>query len=289
MKLSIFTTMTYPQDRQDAYVEAIASYLDLADEVVIVDGCTSDDFASQAHKRECWNDIFKLPGSERINIVHSYWPEEFEWDYIGKQFQKGYEACTGDWVIRADLDYIFHEKDMPRIRLMLDHGQYEFAFCFWKYQFLLVDRYQIKSRPVIAVNKKMYGDNIHFDGGGDLCQPTLNGVVLVSDDVPEIKVPVYNYDFCFKDEKTIRKDFPRFSRAWYRTFKNYGIGGLSEEESFDYFKHMMVGRYTGRGHEEIKLKDHPKYIQGQLRKLAPNKFGHSMFGWVDQKASYYEN
>jgi len=38
MKISIFTTITNPEENQYPYLEAIASYLALADEVVIVDG-----------------------------------------------------------------------------------------------------------------------------------------------------------------------------------------------------------------------------------------------------------
>jgi len=38
MKISIFTTITDPEARQDPYLEAIENYLDFADEVVVVDG-----------------------------------------------------------------------------------------------------------------------------------------------------------------------------------------------------------------------------------------------------------
>ena len=38
MKISIFTTITTPSKYQYAYLEAMESYLDFADELVIVDG-----------------------------------------------------------------------------------------------------------------------------------------------------------------------------------------------------------------------------------------------------------
>ena len=55
-KLSIFTTMTNPEDRKDPWKEALNCYEELSDEVIVV-------------------------GED--------WPEEFEWDYIGKTFQNG--------------------------------------------------------------------------------------------------------------------------------------------------------------------------------------------------------
>ena len=54
-KLSIFTTMTNPSERNDPWKEALNCYEDLADEVIIV-------------------------GED--------WPYEFRWDHIGKTFQR---------------------------------------------------------------------------------------------------------------------------------------------------------------------------------------------------------
>ena len=204
--ISIITTATKPYERQDAYDEAIECFNELADEVIE----TGED-----------------------------WPEEFEWTEISKQFQKGYDLAKGDWVIRADLDYFFHENDFWRIRDTLSRYNGP-AMSFWKYQFQLVDRYCIKSRPVIALNKGKFGDRIKLNGGGDLCQATLDGELLSSDMVLEMKVPLYNYDFSFKDENVIRKDFARFSRARYKTFGNYEWGGPDEKSSFECFKQMMV-------------------------------------------------
>ena len=55
MKLSIFTSTTNPEKRMDPYQEALSCYEEFADEVVTV-------------------------GRD--------WPEEFEFDHIGKTFQE---------------------------------------------------------------------------------------------------------------------------------------------------------------------------------------------------------
>ena len=85
--LSIFTSMTNPEARNDPWKEALSCYESLADEVVIV-------------------------GKD--------WPYDFSWDFIGKTFQKGFDECNSDWVIRMDIDYFFHENDFYKIRNALE-------------------------------------------------------------------------------------------------------------------------------------------------------------------------
>ena len=86
MKLSVFTSMTDPESRNDPYKEAIECYQDFADELIIV-------------------------GQD--------WPYEFKFDKIGQVFQEGFKKSTGDWVIRMDLDYFIHESDVSRIKNIL--------------------------------------------------------------------------------------------------------------------------------------------------------------------------
>ena len=86
MKISIATTYTNPDERQDPWKEAITCYGDFADEIIV----TGQD-----------------------------WPHDFSWDYIGKTFNEGFNKSTGDWVFRMDIDYFIHEKDMKKIKQAL--------------------------------------------------------------------------------------------------------------------------------------------------------------------------
>ena len=134
-KISVFTTMTNPEERKDPYKEAINCYKELGDELIIV----GDD-----------------------------WPDEFKWDHIGKTFQKGFDECSGDWVIRMDLDYFFHEKDLNDIKNFLNSNTEQPAVAFPQYQFFTPDRFQVKTKICVALNKKEFPD-IKLNGGGDLC------------------------------------------------------------------------------------------------------------------------
>lgn len=261
MKLSIFTTVTDPEKRGDNYNDAIECYKDLADEVVVVDGGS--------------------PDNNSVEIAYSLnkWPKEFDWPFIGQQFTRGYKACTGDWVIHADLDFIFHEKDFTAIRKACEDNPNAPALSFWKYQFVLPDRYNLKSRVVIAVNKAKYGDRIRFDSGGDFCQPSLDGEELKPDDVPEAGVAVYNYEKLLKTSEQIAEDQGRMERAWFRHFGKYQMkSDGTDERALNRWVEAQYGKLD-KPSKRIPLSDHPKYVQETIKNLKPEMWGFSAFGY----------
>lgn len=243
IKLSVFTTATRPKERGDTYDESLACYSQLVDEVYVV-------------------------GRD--------WPQEFEWPYIGQQFQGGYEICTGDWVIHADLDFIFHEKDFAAIRKACEDNPAAPGLTFYKHQFMLPDRFNLKSRLVLAVNKGVYGDRIKFDSGGDLCQPSLDGKEIKPEYVPEARVPFYNYEKLTKTEAQIRDDVERMDRAYHRHFGKW-LYSDNGDGAYEGWLKMAYGRFN-KPSEHIKLEDHPKFIQETIKNLNEDQFGYSMFG-----------
>ena len=104
MKISIFTTYTKPEERCDPWEEAINCYESIADEVV---------------------------------ITGKSWPKEFKWEYIGQTFQEGFEKTSGDWSIRMDIDYFFHEKISKILKIYLINTKIILYFRFHNINFLL--------------------------------------------------------------------------------------------------------------------------------------------------------
>lgn len=251
MKLGIFTTTSFPDLRGDHYSQSLDCYTDLADEVVTVRG-------------------------------EETWPKEFNWPLIGQHFQKGYEELNTDWVIHADLDFLFHEDDFEAIRKACELNNDAPAMSFYKYQFILPDRYNLKSRLVIAVNKGKYGDRIKFDSGGDLCQPSLDGVEIKPDSVPEAKIPFYNYEKLIKTPNQVMDDVGRMDRAYKRHFGKfiYSEDG-TDEGAFDGWMKMVTGRFN-KPQQRISLDSHPIYIQGVLATLRKYHFGYSAFGALEE-------
>lgn len=248
MKLGAFITTTRPLERGDTFIPCLYSARGLVDKVKVVDG-------------------------------RQTWPQEFSWELIGEHFQRGYESLKTDWVIHLDTDFIFHERDYQAIREALDPDS--LALSFWKYQFILPDRYNLKSRLVIAVNKGKYGDRIKFDSGGDLCQPSLDGNEIKPDHVPEARVPFYNYEKLTKTKEQITDDVERMDRAYHRRFgkwlySNEGVG------AYEGWYEMVKGRFS-KPQQHIRLEDHPKVMQEVIKGLTPDQFGYNGFGLIEGK------
>ena len=100
---------------------------------------------------ECYEDL-----ADEVVRSGENWPYEFEWDYIGKVFNESYEKADGDWVIRMDLDYFFHEKDFKKIRSRLEENFDKPAVAFPKMQFFTPDRCTLKTNIVILTIKKIF-------------------------------------------------------------------------------------------------------------------------------------
>lgn len=273
MKLSIFTAVTRPEKRGDNYKDALSCYTDLADETIIIYG--------NANAKPL---DYKNNGGHTVHVpcVIDSWPKEFSWELIGQQFQRGYEACTGDWVIHADLDYIFHERDFRAIRMACENNPDAPALSFWKFQFVLPDRYNLKSRLVIAVNKAKYGDRIKFDSSGDLCQPSLDGKYLSPDDVPEAGIPFYNYEKILKTRQQIADDQGRMERAYFRRFGTFQMGSDgSNDSAYNKWVEAQRGKLR-KPHKFIKLSDHPKYMQETIKNLTVDQWGYSGHGLIEE-------
>lgn len=256
MKLSIFTThgsIPFFVNDGSTLAASMECYKDLADEVVLIDGAG-----------------FENP-----------WPREFSWEFIGQQFQRGYEKATGDWVIHCDLDFLFHEKDFGKIRQALKDYPTAPAISFYKHQFILPDRFNLKSRLLIAVNKKAYGERIKFDSGGDLCQPSLDGRELDLAEMPQAGIAFYNYEKLLKTKEQITEDVERMDRAYQRRFHR-SLYSNDELTAYEGWYKMVAGRFN-KPSEKIPLSAHPKYIQESIKNLTPEQFGYNGFGLIEGK------
>jgi len=255
MKISIATTYTNPDERQDPWKEAMACYEDFADEVI---------------------------------VTGENWPYDFSWDYIGKTFNEGFKKSTGDWVLRMDIDYFIHENDMKKIKQILKKYNEYPAICFPQYQFFLPNRFQLKTRLCIALNKKKY-PNIELNGGGDMCLATLNSKLITARDVPNTNIPIYQYDSMFRNKNVIAEDRSRFAKAWFNYFGSFDERGGSEpEKAFNAWYKSVETKFQFHTNK-FNLDDHPKYIKYKIFNLEDDQFGHSGFGLNMYKENYIRN
>jgi len=253
--ISIFTTYTDPEKRNDPWEEAIECYKDFAEEVII----TGHD-----------------------------WPYEFSWNHIGETFQKGFDKSSGDWVIRMDIDYFFHQNDFDQIKSSLEKYNNYPAVSFPQYQFFTPDRYHLKTRLCVALNKRKF-PNIKLNGGGDLCLATLEDKLITPKDVPSLSFPIYQYDSIFRTKKIIKEDRARFARAWFRYFNTYEPrGGPTEEEAYEAWYKEIKDKFQYHTNK-ISIKNHPKYIIEKLNNLNDKQFGFDCFGLNQTANRNYRN
>jgi len=253
--LSIFTSMTNPDERNDAWEEALNCYEDLADEVV---------------------------------IVGENWPYEFKWDHIGKTFQEGYDKSKSDWVIRMDIDYFFHEKSFGLIRKAISKYNDYPVLSFPQYQIFTPERYQIKTRICLAFNKSRFNE-IKLNGGGDLTLATYKGELIDPKKVPNINAPIYQYESTFRTKEIISEDRVRFARAWKEHFGSYNErGGGTPELAFEAWFNMVKDRYPKHTFN-LNLEDHPKYIKDKLKNLNDGQFGYDAFGLKGKTKRPFKN
>jgi glycosyltransferase involved in cell wall biosynthesis len=286
MKLSIFTSCGNEYydgvERGDLVDEAISCYLDLADEVIVIDG--HGDMVSD---------------NPKLKIIYYNWPWIWDWTHLPKAFNLGYKACTGDWVIRADIDYIFHEEDMEAIRKKLEIFMDMQVVTFQKFCFVTKDKFYEKGEVPLAINKRLVGDQVLFGKAlnvkTDLCYPIRvtgeDAGIPVGQYEPELFAksaePVYVYDYSFKTEEQTREEFWRFSQAYHKVYEDPDDTdwkfGNSEHRAFEKFIGMMKGRlrkcvYTIGEEKNGLLYTHPKYIKSAIGSISEDKFAYNGFG-----------
>ena len=108
--------------------------------------------------------------------------------------------------------------------------------------------------------------------------PTLNGELIKVSDVPNINIPIYQYESTFRTKDIISEDRARFARAWFRQFGDYGNrGGGTSDLAYDAWFLMIQDRY--RKHTfKMKLDNHPVFIKNRLKTVRKDEFGYERLG-----------
>lgn len=110
-KISSYTT-TYNCKQEDyPYLESISSALAFSDEVVVVDGCSTDGTYDELLELQ------KIYGEEKLKIFQN----EFDWSEPGMDgAQKAFARalCENEFLVQFDVDEVFHESDTEKWKML---------------------------------------------------------------------------------------------------------------------------------------------------------------------------
>lgn len=276
-KLSIFTLIgnigNTPNYWQYAFEEALRCYGELADEVIVVWG--GDGELKQTHPE--------------IKVINKPWPYDFHWSEIAKHFNAGYAACTGDWVLKMDIDYFIHENDFDTLReyLKLASKQNFPALSFPKFTVMNKEQGYEKVEVPFCINKKMMGDQVAFGKATDEDHnawgyPIMKRGFDETTGLPtgpllqqcrRTGIKLWNYDNSFRDKKITGEHFLRFSKARKAAGFNQEWGA-TEEEALYRFSVQMMSRLWKMNNSYVPLMDnsHPKWIKDRVKNLTPEQF-----------------
>ncbi len=290
MKISVFTCVLNPDFWCFPYQEALKSYCELADEVIVVDGGSKDGSL---------NKIKKI--SDKIRIVSLHWPWYFKQREFPLHLNYGLDECTGDWVIKFDIDFVLHDFDAIAIKRKLkEHNDNSniMVATFSRLNLLNRDQGFTKVELPWVIHKRFTKNKVRFgveigDKQSDWSQ-TIK-VKEIKNDIPygeafivdtkfrgindilRLGNRVFNYDSIFRDKAKCAVWFCRAAKA-YRDETGKAIYGGSGEEAWELWKEIRM-RHKVTRKENLKIEDHPVFIQDKIKNMTPDMWGHSNWNW----------
>jgi len=277
MKLSITTNITNPILRGDNYLEAIENYSKLADEVIVVDGGSTDGSLDEIEKL----------GLDNVKVVYYEWKHNWEWEQIPKSMNFGMEQCTGDWVIKMDIDRFFSEKYFDEIRSKLEDSEKP-VVSFMCYNFPLYNHYFCKGWRASGINKSKFGDQYKLGRATneflslshpvkvrDIKDGIYQGLYYTTEHL-KIGVPMFNYDGTFKTREHVKYFWFRYWKAYNKYYKT----GKTLKK-VDEIKHWKKFHEAEISRTHIYKGEHPESLNKLIAGINPAQFGFD--GWKNNE------
>lgn len=311
--VSAFVLTTNSIKGEYPFIESIKSWSEAVDEIVVVDGGSTDGTVEAIQALED-------PKIRIISDEDTRWEDEWFYARMGHNFTRGLEECTGDVVIKFDADYVLHERSY-RIhinkRTVRDDAQWIFdsdfhSLSFNRRNFILIDRYFYKTKKTLGVNKtllKSKGINLKYgldidnwgwgfdfiDGKyeengiwfGDMIRKTEKDYICCAD--------VFNYDYSLMSKeccyRSRRRHFLAVTKQKHLLYKGEPLSKIliaEHTKSSDWIKinsnfpmdiHIESCKgYITHGQTILPYQAHPNLMHTKVRNIKSNQFGYDGLG-----------
>lgn len=268
--ISAFVNITNPETAGYPYVESIRSFASLCDEVIVVDGGSTD------------GSLEKIEKIKKVRIIEGErWKRDFDWEIIGRNQQIGYESCKHNWRFLFATDFIFHEDYIGQIKKEIETAkESQPAIFIRRLNILTKERAVWRTETPWLVNSGHsrflgYGrpeDNGSFsspilvrgkDKGGNY------GEAISKDNCPTLmsRARIHCYDYTFMTEEQIKEQRWRFARSLARYQKRKAY---SKERAYELFIRQM----SARRKQSFMFSGHSRHIIDKLNNLTPTMRGY---------------
>lgn len=290
MKISAFIPVTNAIKRGDTFIEAINSHLYWADEIIIVDGGSTDGTVEAIHN-------LKNP---KIKIFLRKWPQDkWSWTEFAKSWNIGLRMATGDWVAAGESDHIFHQNEANRIREEVEREtrRGKAVMRVQKLQSARYDYWQSKSQMYYFIYRAKFPQIIYgFDPvhRTDLAHPIWWDGRSVYEDVPTgtailegtqyegliggTGANLYNYLWTFKTIDQVIAERMKANAAWNRFSGFTDIYKHVKNEDKYLVTKEVVGQILSirqKATRYIPLDSQPELMHEKIRtQLKPDMIGH---------------
>lgn len=185
MKIGLILTATNPKSlRYDTFFATVQSWSRYVDEIVLVDGGTSDGSF----------DVFDPSFKEKIRLVSTAatrWDlqSHFSPNHINTMINEGLRSSHSDWVVVAGADFVLSKFNREALILELSELKDEFWIRFKRYKYKLTSTMQEKvydDRGAVLLNLRKVRNLDFF--------PNLMGISAKSNIINDY--PIYPRDYC---------------------------------------------------------------------------------------------
>ena len=259
MKVSSYFIVTEPEKMGFPYIECMESALSFSDELVVV--CGREEKQSEDKIRAL---------SDNVKIIKTNaWPLDWGYDVMRDHLQIGLDACSGDFSLKIDVDWIFRAEKADELRTIFEKHEDFHQLIFGKINYYSGDWgckkgfRPIKTNICYALNKTLLDNNginyeITNETGSNL--PKFHESIRTADINDHAFWPI-NYDKTFMVKDQIVEQWARWFRAWEGNRGNQ----YKKETKEDVWNHY-VG-YQKSKSSAVEFDDdsfHPKIMRERL-------------------------